>query len=393
MLTAGPVRLQLRTGLLFIVTAILLRDARAADTHGLVVRVDTGAPVEGAVVAHLAAGGKVTDVTLKDDGNPPDPVGSDQSYSGAVWLEGDTFTVSVSLGDRSLEGGPVSWASTDSARDLSIRVSGGALTVEAGLPGGGSDAPPPDAGAAAPPGGTPPAPGGTPASEGASSAPGAGTPGAVTPVPPRARSTASSGGAGLYIGFGVGVLALVGILWAWSRTRGGASTAGALTPLPEPGILGSGTPSLTDGLSVWVVDAADAPALTGALLATLARFHRVLYVGPARDTPPPVHGGPVFRALTGRPSHVGDTVEAMATSGGAAVAVLISGVGLERPAMQEFADMLPTGVGAILVTDDPRGVTVTTIRCRRGPDGWVIEGKEGALTVRAGALGLEPVTG
>jgi hypothetical protein len=378
----------------------LLAPAAHAEPHGVVVRLDAaGVALPKVSVTLTPAAGAPTEITLLDDGNAPDVTAGDYTWSGSSWLEGDDFAVTVLFGDKTLDGGKVSWAPTDSARDLSIGVSGDAVTAEAtvsgsnGTPSAGPGTGDPSslalggaqtAPAAAAPGAAQAAPvaGGMPVG------PGGGT---MVGMPVSAPATSSHDGS-LYIGFGVGVLVLVGVVWLWLRNRqaDGDRRAGNLVVVAEPGLLGEGTPSLSDGLSVWVVDPADADALLRPLAATLARHHRVLFVAPARAAAPSVHGGPVYRAPSVRPSSVGDTAEALQNDVGGAVAVLIAGAEPDVALHRDYADLLPSGIGCIsILRADPGLPAVERVVARRDGPVWVLQTKDRTLRLVEGPAGFE----
>jgi hypothetical protein len=384
-----------------------------AEQHGLVVRLDTGGVsfTGPAVIILTPTVGEATRLEVKDDGVPPDVGGSDGVWSSSAWLEGDAFTVAVEVGGKTLQGGSVSWNATDAARDLQVMLKGDTVVAEAGVSGGGVAPTEPSPGD----GGTP-AEGGTPASgpgasgpggsgqggsgqggSGGSNGPGFGPSGGpsggpASGTPPLGDRTATSSTDGtLYIGFGLGVLVLVGVAWLWLRNRPaeGGSRSGGLVAVPEPGLLGAGTPSLSDGLSLWLVPEADTDAVVRPLLATLARHHRVLFAAPSSVAAPPVFGGPVYRATNIRPSHVGDAAELLQRDGGA-VAVLFVGTQSDAATLKDYADLLPTGVGSICVlAQDPGVPALARVTAHRDNGAWsvttggrtlrLVEGRDGVL--------------
>lgn len=382
-----------------------------AQQHGLVVRLDTdGVSFTGpAVVILTPTVGEPTRLEVKDDGVPPDVGGNDGVWSGSVWLEGDAFTVGVEVGGKTLQGGTISWNATDDARDLQVMLKGDTVVAEAGVSAGGvapTDPAPGDGGAPGAPGSE----GGAPASGPGASGPGASGPGAsnggsfgptggpsggpASGAPPLGDRTAAdtSNDGTLYIGFGLGVLVLVGVAWLWLRNRpaeGGSRSGGLVVVVPEPGLLGPGTPSLSDGLSLWLVPAADTDALVRPLLATLARHHRVLFAAPSSVAAPAVHGGPVYRATNLRPSYVGDAAELLQQNGGA-VAVLFVGTQSDAATLKDYADLLPTGVGSICILEQDPGVpALARVTAERDNGAWsvktaertlrLVEGRDGAL--------------
>lgn len=388
-----------------------LGTASAAEKHGMVVRVDltAAAAQTGAVVAHLKAGASTFDVPLKDDGTPPDVTADDKSHSGTGWFEGDTFEVSVTVGTTTIPGGTVSWKPEDDARDLTLTVSGSTLTAEASAgqlgpkvggppatgpsPNGnepGADVTPPLGPDGKPlihtppPGG--PVPGG-PLAGGAASAGAApdaaahaAAPGADAPrLAPLARPAADPLA---YIGVGVGLLVLAGLLYTAASSRGRR----APDALPEPGLVGPTTPSLSGAPTPWLTDAADMPALAEALLRTIARHRRVV-VAADGWTPAPVHGGPVYKAPAADPKSVARLVDALLDDGGAPVAVLLVGdadaariAGVER-ALKGHAALV--AVGTVAPESASTGVTA-----RRDGPVWTLRTAAGECTATVTADGF-----
>lgn len=391
-----------------------------ADSRGVVVRVDLKAAASptGDVVAHLSAGGATKDVKVFDDGASPDVTAGDQVYSGTTWVEADTFDISLTIGDRTLPGGAVSWAATDAARDLTITVTGDSLTATAELPvqpiagseaeaastRGDASGPPPlgDVAGAAAPGVAPGAPpsgagpaGADPAGASPPGAPGVGlgppplgatSPGGA-PLGPPTSAGSSTGTASasplLYIGFGVGVLLLTWLVASRLRGRPGAD----LTPLPEPGLLGPTTPSVSAGPAIWQADAGDLQALADALLATLARHHRVIVAG-AGYTPTPVYGGPVYRVEAASASAINKLIDDVEEEGGLPVVVLACG-SFEGKALEGLANDVAEGVGPVIVTDRPGTTKLAVVACRRDGARWTFTTPAGEVRAQTGPNGLE----
>lgn len=377
---------------------LLLSGLAQAEQHGLVARLQlNGESIKGsAAIVLKPEGGEPTRIELADNGTAPDVTKGDGIWAGSAWLDGDAFTVSVDVDGTITEGGPVTWGATDANRDLTIGMKGGQLSVEAGVSGGGGGGPSPGAGgdAAVDPsagGGS----GGGALPDGAGGAPvGPGFPPGMPPgTAPGVSGAAKSGADGtLYIGFGLGLLVLVGLAWLWLRNRPAERSAGGLPRVPEPGLLGEGTPSLSDGLQLWLTSDADADAVVRPLLATLARHHRVLFVAPGKVTAPPVYGGPVYRAPNIRPSHVGDSAESMGADGG--VAVLLVNTQADAASLKDYADLMPSGIGSVCVlTQDPGVAALPRVTARREGPVWVVQTGERTLHLREGAQGFEEVTG
>ncbi len=368
---------------------------RADSLRGVVVRVDLKeATATGDVVVRLG-GAKTTDLKVADDGASPDVTAGDKIYSGATWLEGDKFDVSVSIGSKALKGGAVAWEASDTARDLSVSVVGDTLTAEAGVPKQPVSGSPAAEGAlstidpASPTGGA--GTGGSPGANG--SANGAPPSGGASGSPPNGPPNNSmvpteSTDPVLFIGFGVGLLLLTGLIY--SGTRGRKSAASEVPTLAEPGLLGPTTPSLSNGLSVWETSAADVNALSDALLATLARHHRVV-VAAEGYTPPPVFGGPVYRSASISPAAVRKAVEGVLDEGGLPVAVLFRGPA-DPKSLGALADAVPERAGVVVVTEDAGDATHPVVQCRRGGAGWTFVTRTGEVEARLGADGLVATT-
>jgi hypothetical protein len=370
----------------------LLIGTADAQARGLVIRLEVAdiAPSTAIVVLKPPTGDPVR-VECKDNGANPDVSAGDGVWAGASMVDGDTLAVSLEVDGKVIEGGTVSWNPEDTARDLAVSLSGGTVVVEAGVSTGGPP-PEPPAGQGTPPAGepgTPPGEGGTPPGGGGTS-PGAGSGGATPSLPGAPRAAGSGDDGSLYIGFGLGVLVLVGVAWLWFRNRPSApvTRAGSLTVVPEPGLLGSGSPSLADGLHLWIVPDADADAVLKPLLATMARHHRVLVVAPSKITVPGVYGGPVYRSANLRPSHVGDAAESLLREGGS-VATLLAGTAADTATITDYADLLPTGMGCVCVlTQDPGVATLQRVTARRDGPVWVVQTAERTFRLVETAAGF-----
>lgn len=382
--------------------------------HGVVVRLETGAAkVQTPVVVHLKpTTGAVADVQLKDDGAPPDVQSGDGTWSGTVWNENDTFSVSVSTGKARVEGGVAAWSKADLQRDLSLTLVDGRLDVQASV-----------ARALSAPGeGEPPAGGGDAAAGGGpgggAGGGGAGPGGAGGGKPPPGGFQLDGGGpakgvggpvtavssdATLYVAIGVCGFALVII--AHLYLSGGSSRASrsglppGVTVVPEAGLLGPGTPSLSEGLAQWVVAPQDAHEVLRPLIATMARYHRVVVCAPSRSALPAVPGGPVYLVEPGKPSVLTDAVEGVQDMGAGGVAVLIIGDGLDGAALKAQADALPEGVGGVVLVMQVLMTSLPAVQVEPRAGGWrlrfasgeidVEEREDGFHRVRAGS-GQEP---
>jgi hypothetical protein len=369
----------------------LLAAPAHADERGLVVRLalpDGPAPGS-ALVVLTAPNGDVKRIPVKDDGAPPDLTAKDATYAGALWLEGDSFDVSLELEGKTIPGGPAAWDPATMERDLVVEYAKGSVTVEAGASRAASS-PPPDGG-----GGDPNATdaAGSGSAGAAPSYSTAAAPAGAAPSGPGFQNGDAGSASLLYVAFGVGTLLLVGVAWMWLRAR----TPAAPTPdrslalVPEPPLFGQGTPSLSDGLQLWIVPDADAPSLLRPLLATLARHHAVLVAAPAAVTVPGVFGGPVYRSAKLRPSHVGDAAESLQRAG-TVVTVLLFGTQSDAASVKDYADLLPDGIGGIcLLGADPGVAALPRVTARRDGAHWVVQTEEGVLRLAETATGLEPV--
>ncbi len=190
-------------------------------------------------------------------------------------------------------------------------------------------------------------------------------------------------GAALFLLFGVG----------WLRTQGSRDDAqplpSAVTRLPEPPFVSSPLPTLSDGLQLWLSDEDVQPDLIAAVLATLARHHRVLVVCSADVDLPRVAGGPVFRIDGLRPTHLEEPAHLMEEDGGRAVAVLVLAPAGTESAAAEFADVLPAQVGGVVLTAADVDLPLPTVEVRRtSSSGWALSCARGSVTVVTDARGV-----
>jgi hypothetical protein len=207
-------------------------------------------------------------------------------------------------------------------------------------------------------------------------------------------STFSGNGpdATLYVAFGLGGLLLAVIGYLWIRGRGSLSLPPGLTLVPEPGLFGPGTPSLSDGLSLWIAPPQDAGELARLLLGSLARHHRVLVSAPARSPLPSVRGGPVYRVTSGQKRALSEAVEALQELGPGELAVLVLGENLDGRSLQAQAESLPEGVGGVVVGMEAVSVTLPTVHCHRQGDTWRFRWGEHEGELRETPEGLERVS-
>lgn len=193
--------------------------------------------------------------------------------------------------------------------------------------------------------------------------------------------------------FGVGalLLTLIGYLWMRGGSAGDGVLPAGVTRVREPGILGVGTPSLSDGLSLWVAAPNDAHDLVRPLLTTLAQHHRVIVSAPPEGSVPSVRGASVYRVTTGKPTALGDAAEALAENGAGGVAVMMLGDGLDASTLKRHADALPEGVGGAVVLMQVPSATLPVVHCERREDLWHLRIGDTEIVVREGARGFERV--
>lgn len=354
--------------------------ALAAGGRGVVVRLEmAGEKPEATPVVRLTNKAGKVDLSLSDRGESPDVEADDGIYSGSTLLSGDDAEVQLTIGDRVIKGEPISWDPTNNQRDVSLHLDGTALTAvtNSGTPAEGQAA---DAAANAGDGTTPGSTAGSGASSSGISIPGAST---ITAL----LSGESGGGSRAYLGLAIGVLALAGLAYYTMRDRD-EDGAELLPPLPEPPVLGPGTPSLSDGLSLWVCPPADNAQLTGQLLGALARHHRVLVVCPEEATVPAAFGGPIYRVPTPDPDEVGQAAEDLMNEGGAPLALLVL---LDAIAAHALIEELPEGLGGVAIVEESNGVVLPTVVCARSGLNWTFTTAAGTATARAGWSGFEPV--
>lgn len=372
-------RLAQAIGALALAIGLLGGQAYAAGGKGVVVRLEMGGekPAATPVVRLTNKSGKV-DVSLSDRGESPDVEADDGIYSGSTLLSGDDAAVQLTIGDRVIQGEPIAWDPTNSQRDVSLHLEGTALTAvtNSGTPAEGQAS---DAAANAGDGTTPGSTDGASASSG-SSIPGISTIAALF-------TGASSGGSNAYVGLAIGILALGGLAYYTMRDREDAGGE-PLPALPEPPVLGPGTPSISDGLSLWVCPPADRAQLSLQLLGALARHHRVLVVCPEEAPVPAVFGGPLYRAPTPDPEEVGQAAEDLMNEGGAPLALFVQ---LDALAAHALVEELPEGLGGVVIVEESNGVVLPTVTCARDGAIWTFSTASGTATARAGWSGFEPV--
>lgn len=357
----------------------------AAGERGIVIRLEAPTLTGKTVTAVLTPDtGKPTTVPLKDDGRPPDVSGGDGLWSGSVWIAGDRFTVEVTADKQKWKAGPVAWDASATKRDLALAIDGATLTATATTP---PEGPPPDEANPAPGGGAlSPAelPAGAPPVDGGPTSGASGkTPGVGAPFPQSQNPST------FWMLLFAGGVALVAVGWSLlrgRRARGGVP--GSVTRMPEPGVLGPGSPSLSDGASVWVVPEADLPQALGGLLATVAAQHRVLVAAPPAMVLPLVRGGPVYRVPFLKAGRFGDTADAMVDQPGQPLALIVVGQGIDAAAIRAIPEHLPEGVGAIVLTSTRPETPLPTVELVHDADGWRLHTPTATLRVVEGPGGF-----
>ena len=357
---------------------LMFLTSNAHAQSGIVVRLVTnGEPIEGTIEATLTnEEGTSTVIGLQDNGEAPDVTKDDYRYSGGSMLSGNDFTVSLSIAGNNEEVGSVSWPADLSARDLIITQYEGIVTLETGsglMPGTGGAM------------GTPPIPGGggegvTPQTGDASAT---GSPFGDAPARPKSATLPSpeadpsiQDDATLYIIGGVLLLVLAGVTFFWFRSpapvaRSETSTGHArVRNLPEPGILGDATPSLSDGTSVWVTPSANAEDFLQLMLQSLAQHHRILLVSTSTTAPPLVHGGPVHLMKSPRPAHVADAARALANDSGNPLAIVVHVGDTKSALLNDIADLLPPEIGAVIIAQDSYSGPEPTVQVSFVESGW-----------------------
>ena len=243
------------------------------------------------------------------------------------------------------------------------------------------------------------------ASAPAAAAPGASAPGASGALPPLdgpagaagpSATTASAPAEGtkgwpVPLLVGGGLLLIAGAGWAWTRLRADAAPAGAASwvRLPEAGVFGPGTPSLSDGWIRCAVDASDRDAALAGMLGTLADRRLVLVIARADVPVPPVRGHAVHRAHVARPTHVAQVLEALEARGEASALLLVE----DDPAVAHaLAEALPADTAALVLQagDASPAPGWPSVALRRTDDGWTALAGAASVPLADGPDGFRP---
>ncbi len=381
--------------LALMVAFVLLAPSALAAT-GIVVRLSTGGEsVDTPVQATLTnADGATTTLTLLDNGEPPDVNAGDFHFSASSMITGETFGVTLSLGGKAEEVGEVSWPEEVTARDLVITRYDGIVTLETGAGDNGQPAGEPT---------TPGGMGGEPALGSAIGDP-VGNPAVDGTAPargpnvtfPSTSNTASSGTTAendstLYVIGGILLLVLGAVAFFWFREPTGSTVDSGSTlvhRMPEPGLLGEGTPSLSDGASVWVVDTESTADFMSLLLSSMAAHHRVVVVAPGSNPIPVVHGGPVYRMKNPRAGHVADAVNELMRSPGQPVAVLVDATRMEESILSNYANLVPGDLGTMFVRNTAHTGPERSLSVTKNDGGWAISDGDTRVELRINEWGI-----
>lgn len=328
--------------------------------------------------------GAVTRIDLHDDGVIPDSAAGDGMYAGGNWFDREVTSGVLQVGDRVYPPVALSFGMEENPWIL-LEIVGGVVRIPGDSAGGGEVG----QGGRGTPSGT-----GSPMVDPPSNPLIAKGGPVVTPTEGGSRGyagtqTGASGPA--FVAFGVGtILAIVGGLLWWTRQRGSVAPApmSRLQPRPDAGLVGPGTPSLSDGLALWVAPPDDLEALIAPLLRTLARDRPVLVVAAKERVLPRVHGAAVYRCPGLTPADVRGSLDQL--DGEEAMAVLV----LDVPpgGLVPLADALPASCGGVaLCAVTAELPPLPLVDCRREGQGWVVRsGRRGGRLVE-GPMGLVPV--
>jgi len=339
---------------------------------GIVARLVSSTTLDGEVTMTLVnESGTENVMVLKNDGVSPDVYPNDNTHSASGSLDGMEATVLITIDGETTEVGEVAWQDETTPRDLVITMGEGLLTVEQGM-------------VTRPP------------SNGELEAQGQEVEGAG-PVPPSGRDapvrepnvtfgSATSTSANrssetddttLYLLAGALVLVLALAAFLWLRApNAGASSARASRHYeiqPEPGLLGSTTPALTDGLSTWKASSADADDFLPMLLQAMAQHHQVLVVTDEDTQLPLVAGGPVYRARAAAAVAVADAAISLVDQPGLPLAVLVRQEKISAALLNDYATLLTPDVGVVALISNIDGEHGYDVEISRAMGGWRVQ--------------------
>ncbi len=391
----------------------LLLQLAHASPSAIVIRYDAaGSGSALPLIATLSGSSEPLQVELKDDGTRPDAKAGDGRFAGVAKFEGKLTAISISAGGKAVgKTSIVMDGAAGTAQDIDLTMTGGMLNGTVSTPpelgqgpGGDGSAPvggdgtvsslPPRDGGGAPGDGQ----GGDVAglapynpSGGGSGVPGDGGGGVPVegvqggapmgggggppmaggaPPPPRSAAAGADSDGLLFIGFGLGLLAVLGIVWLRKRRgEGTAERRSDVVQVPEPGLVDPDFPALSAGLSAWVAPGDDG-TFRQALLAALADRHRVLVVGRADVVIKPVLGGPVYRVVGVRPGVVGGVAATLADEAGPPLVVLIVLASADAAALREYRDQLPPELGGVVLLEGAAGLDLPRVDVAPHEGGW-----------------------
>ena len=319
----------------------------ASPARGLAVHLDAGSQeLEGPVrLGMVSEAGEASEISLSDDGQPPDVVAGDGIWSGSGVIPGTSQIITLTAGNWSATSASIPLGSAKE-RNLELALEGeqvvlGQAKILPTTPGGASMVASPPPGKAAQPSDLP-----------------------------------------IYVAFALGgiLLAVLGYFGA-ARLPGGRSSGGlpvGVRRSPEPGLFGPGTPALLPGLSQWVVSEADEAQLLHFLVAHIARWRPVLVRRPAPAVLPAVQGGPVFCSEHVNLGAFGHAVHRMQDRWPGLVVIV---TGLAPGELLDWTDDLKGGAPVFALIRTAEAAEGPVFDCRREDAGWILRGEAGALRV------------
>jgi hypothetical protein len=348
--------------------------ALADPTTGILVRLEaegqlfTESPV---IELTPTSGGDAVRVVLSDGGAAPDVVANDGQWAGVALQDARSIRVRAILNGETKDGGSVSWEDGANSRELTLSDGWTGLQSHAGVATTGSHRQV-----------------GQKAAARREEKRGSGTRGRSTEAASVASATArgwvdwlplAGGLICLLIGAGLGI-----------RNSRPPIRPMRLARLPEPPILGPGTPALHQGLSLWKTTPEDRDTITTALLRTMATHHRVLLVHPQSAVPPTALGGPVYRTTDATPARVEDHLIDLFERPGLPVSVLFV---VDAPSTGDIAayrSLLEPDVGGILLYTGPVADQAPDIEVEHADHRIVLRAEGHSIPVSLTDQGLAP---